>query len=253
MDKKQGKVRIGISNGQVPGNKSTFPEVFQSKTRLHYYGSLFNTIEINSTFYKTPRRQTCVKWTDDVPDDFRFTLKLSRSITHAPELNYEAGSIEKFMEAASGICQKKGCLLIQFPGKITLEYFAKVEEILSGIRQYDASNEWRLAVEFRNESWYIRETTELLNEMGAAMVLHDFSKAKISTVSDNAEFSYLRFHGPEGNYRESYSDDVLIEKSVFIHELSSSERDVYVCFNNTAGNAYGNALFLKTLIKEQEH
>ena len=78
------------------------------------------------------------------------------------------------------------------------------------------------AIEFSNESWYIGETTELLNEYEATMVLHDFSKGKNSTMVGNANFVYLRFHGPIGNYRESYCEHALDEKAELIKELQLS-------------------------------
>src|SRR6187551_3460492 len=113
-----GRIRIGTSNGHMTGNKSTFPTAYQLKSRLHYYSSLFNSIEVNSCFYKTPLLSTYEKWAHDVPEDFQFTLKLSRDITHAKELNGDLAGMGAFLNAATGTGTKKGCLLIQFPGKI---------------------------------------------------------------------------------------------------------------------------------------
>jgi uncharacterized protein YecE (DUF72 family) len=158
---------------------------------------------VNSCFYKTPLRSTYEKWVNDVPVDFQFTLKLSKDVTHAKELKADLDCINSFLDAAKGTGNKKGCLLVQFPGKISIEYFNQVEEILARIHILDPEHEWRTAVEFRNESWYIAETTELLDSFKAAMVLHDFSKAKVSAISGNADFVYARFHGPTGNYRDS--------------------------------------------------
>src|SRR4249920_403941 len=95
-------IRIGTSNGYMPGNKITFPPAYQLRSRLHYYSSLFNTIEVNSCFYKTPLRSTYEKWANDVPADFQFTLKLSRDITHAKDLNADISCMNAFLEAASG-------------------------------------------------------------------------------------------------------------------------------------------------------
>jgi uncharacterized protein YecE (DUF72 family) len=246
-----GKIRIGISNGQMPGNKSSFPPEFQLKSRLHYYATLFNTIEVNSCFYKTPLRATYEKWANDVPENFQFTLKLSRDITHAKELKGDLACMESFLQSATGAGNKKGCLLIQFPGKISLEHFTQVEQILDQLHQHDPLHEWRKAVEFRNESWYVSETKELLDQYKAAMVLHDFYKAKIQIKSDNADFVYLRFHGPTGNYRESYADNVLDQKAEMIRDFVRSGLDVYAYFNNTAGNAFENASCLQLKLADQ--
>jgi uncharacterized protein YecE (DUF72 family) len=240
-----GKIWLGISNGQLPGNKSTFPPAYQSKSRLHYYASLFNTIEVNSTFYKIPQRKTLEKWVDDVPEDFRFTLKLNREVTHAKELKYDETIIEKFMQAADGIGEKKGCLLIQFPGKITVEYFSQVEQILGQVKVYDPEEKWQIAVEFRHQSWYIRETTELMNEHNAAIVLHDLPKGRLETVAHHAPFAFIRFHGPEQGYRGSYTQDWLDKKAAFMHEQVAAGKEVYAYFNNTAGGAFENARYLQ--------
>lgn len=234
----------------MPGNKSTFPPEFQLKSRLHYYSSLFNTIEVNSCFYKTPLQSTYEKWAKEVPEDFQFTLKLTRDITHVKDLTGDLACMDSFLQSATGTGNKKGCLLVQFPGKITLEHFNQVEHILEQLHFHDLSHDWRKAIEFRNESWYIGETTELLNQYNAAMVLHDFSKAKILTKSDNADFVFLRFHGPTGNYRDSYNESVLDEKAEMITEFLQTGRDVYVYFNNTAGNAFENARYLQSKLNK---
>jgi uncharacterized protein YecE (DUF72 family) len=243
-----GEIRIGISNGHMPGNKSSFPPDYRLKSRLHYYSSLFNTIEVNSCFYKTPLRSTYEKWGRDVPEDFQFTLKLSKDITHAKELSGDLACMDTFLQAAAGTGNKKGCLLIQFPGKITLDHFNQVEQILTELRSHDPDQQWRTAVEFRNESWYIAETTELLNEHDATIVIHDFSKARLSAWDGRANFVYIRFHGPTGNYRDSYSETVLNEKAAMIREIAGSGKDVYVYFNNTAGNAFENARYLQQAV-----
>jgi uncharacterized protein YecE (DUF72 family) len=243
-----GKIRIGISNGQMPGNKSTFPPGYRLKSRLHYYSTLFNTIEVNSCFYKTPLRSTYEKWANDVPEDFQFTLKLSRDITHAKDLSGDLACMDNFLQAAAGTGSKKGCLLIQFPGKITLEHFSQVEQILTELRAHDPNQQWRKAIEFRNESWYIAETTELLDEHNATLVMHDFPKGRLSEWHGLAHFAYLRFHGPTGNYRDSYSEAALNEKAAMISEIARSGKDVYVYFNNTAGNSFENARYLQTIV-----
>lgn len=242
------KFWIGTSNGHVPGNKTTFPPEYQTGTRLHYYSSIFNSIEVNSSFYRIPLKSTLEKWRTDVPEDFKFTLKISRDITHAGELNYDGDHIESFMRSATGVGSKKGCLLIQFPGKITLTYFTQVAQILGRLSAYDLLNEWRKALEFRDDSWYISETNELLNEYNSTMVMHDFSKARLSTINTNANFMYMRFHGPSGDYRDSYSDLFLDNKAREIYEFTASGKDVYAYFNNTAGNAYENARSLQSKV-----
>ena len=131
MKKQPNRVlRIGTSNIVVPGTKQSFPFEFQQKTRLHYYSSIFNSVELNSTFYKLPMLSTFEKWSNDVNDDFRFTVKLWKEITHVKELKNDLQNIDVFLRAARGVGGKKGSLLVQFPGKITLKYYNEVEKIV---------------------------------------------------------------------------------------------------------------------------
>src|SRR4051812_27205564 len=89
--------RIGTSGIVVPGSKNARPEKFQNVSRLHYYASLFNTLEVNSTFKKIPKTVTFEKWSADVPADFRFTIKVWREITHVKPFHFDAGKIDTFM------------------------------------------------------------------------------------------------------------------------------------------------------------
>ena len=246
---KRGTVRIGTSNTVVPGAKKDFPPPYHMSSRLHYYSSIFNTIEVNSCFYKTPMLKTYERWASEVPEDFQFTLKLSKEVTHVKELKGELECMNPFINNASGLGQKKGCLLVQFPGKITLDYFEQVEHILYQLENEEASKGWKKAVEFRNPTWYIGETWEMLDEYAATMVLHDIPKARLTESKGNASFVYLRFHGPKGDYRGSYEESVLREKAEEIRQWQSEGKDVYAYFNNTAGNAYENAVTLKSMLE----
>ena len=140
---KKGTVRIGTSNIVVPGPKLSFPVAFQQKSRLHYYSSLFNTLEVNSTFYKVPMPSTFEKWSVDVPEDFRFTIKLWKEITHSKHLKHDLDHINTFLQAAERMGKKKACLLIQFPGKITLEYYTELKKKFIRIKEEDPQKKWR--------------------------------------------------------------------------------------------------------------
>jgi uncharacterized protein YecE (DUF72 family) len=245
-----GILRTGTSGIVVPGAKQHFPAEFQMKSRLHYYSSLFNTVEINSTFYKIPMLSTFEKWSLDVPEEFRFTVKLWREITHAKHLDCDLQNIDLFLNAAKFIANKKGCLLIQFPGSITADYGAPVEWILRRIQVLDPENEWRKAVEFRSATWYNDQTYKLLDTYGASIVLHDMPKSKNDVLNEAAVFVYCRFHGPAGDYKGSYSNDFLEEQSEKIRSWLNDGKDVYAYFNNTIGNAFENAMTLKGMVEK---
>ena len=237
-------VRTGTSNIVLPGNKLQFPEAFRDASRLKYYASLFNTVEINSSFYKIPRPGTFVNWAAEVSGDFQFSVKLFKEITHAKSLLFDPALISKFMEAATCLGKKLGPVLIQFPGKIGIDYYNEVEEILQQVTRYGGDHAVRIAVEFRNRSWYIREVHELLDQYHASLVLHDIPASATMDVNKGAPFIYMRFHGTKGDYRGTYENDTLDIYAEKIREWKASGKDVYVYFNNTIGAAFNNAITL---------
>lgn len=247
----KGVLRVGTSGIAVPGSKESFPAEFRDKSRLNYYASLFNTLEINSTFKKLPKTSTFEKWSQDVADDFQFTIKLWKEITHVKKLNIEIANIDLFFEAANHIGNKKGCLLVQFPGSITVEYLPKVEQVLATLYQLNNESEWRIAIELRSVTWYTDETLDLLNKYGVSIVLHDMPKSKNLEVKTASNFVYLRFHGPKGDYRGSYSYDFLAAHADRISNWLSQGNDVYAYFNNTMGSAYDNAMMLKAMVEKK--
>lgn len=245
----KGIFRIGTSGIVVPGPRQSFPAEFQSGSRLNYYSSLFNTLEINSTFQKIPMPTTFEKWSLDVSSDFKFTIKLWKEITHVKKLDIDLENIDTFFKAANHIGNKKGCVLVQFPGSITAEYISQVEQILLRLQKLDDKNEWRKAIEFRSETWYSKQTNELLNRYDASIVLHDMPKSKNFVPNEGVKFIYCRFHGSTGDYRGSYSCDFLEEQGENIRGWLNDGYDIYVYFNNTMGDAFGNAMFLKSIVE----
>jgi uncharacterized protein YecE (DUF72 family) len=249
-DKRKGTFTIGTSGIVVPGTKQSFPPEYQSKSRLSYYSSFFNSLEVNSTFRKVPRVSTLQKWSADVPIDFQFTFKLWREITHVKQLNFDVENIDSFYTAVNEMSGKKGCLLIQFPGSITADYRSQVQKILLRLKQLDHENQWRKAVEFRNPTWYNSKTYKQLDKLGASIVLHDMPKSKCPQLNDAAQFAYFRYHGPKGDYRGDYNKEFLEEQAGIIGELIKDGRHVYAYFNNTMGNAFENATSLKRMVLE---
>ena len=224
-------------------NKLEYPEEHRSKSRLHFYSTLFNTIEVNSIFYKLPRQQTVERWSNEVTGGFKFTFKLSKEVTHCKELNFEEEAITNFLDIISIADNKKGCILIQLPGKITSDYLPKLKKLLTLM---SASN-WRLAIEFRHISWYTPETINLLNTFNATCVIHDIRPFTTELLSDTNTI-YIRFHGTEKNYRGSYSDELLADYAISIRSWLKEGRTVYAYFNNTLGPAAQNLITLNNFV-----
>jgi uncharacterized protein YecE (DUF72 family) len=218
-------------------NKAAFPEAYREGSRLTYYSSLFNSIEINSSFYKLPRQKTLERWTTETPPHFRFTLKLWRGITHERDLLFDETAVAAFMEAAAGIGRKKGCLLVQLPPTAKLDKTLQLQTLLTQLRVHDPGRTWQIAVEFRHPSWYVNKTRELLRQHGAGIVLQDMPASSSWSESGEGNFVYLRYHGPAGDYKGGYTDTRLAKDAAGIRRWLSMNETVYVYFNNTIGDA----------------
>ncbi len=230
-------------------NKGLYPLEYQDKSRLCFYASLFNSIEINSSFYKVPMVLTVQKWAESVPDNFRFTFKLWREITHVKNLAFNPSDLTRFMQVISNAGTKKGCLLVQFPPGLGIENFDQVKRLLEGIKETDQLQEWKIALEFRSQTWYQDAVYELLDQYKAGIVLHDKLSSGIRMTDQEADFIYLRFHGPQGKYRGSYTDDFLYEYAGYIKEWQEEGKTVYVYFNNTMGDIIKNLNSMNRFIK----
>jgi uncharacterized protein YecE (DUF72 family) len=248
MSRKKTKLFSGTSGLVVPVARALYPPEFSGKSRLEYYASLFNSIEINSSFYKMPKVATVVKWADSVPADFRFTFKLPKAISHVKQLSYSEEDVETFFEIIDHVGDKRGCILVQFPPGLKADAFEQVQKLLVDIKQNDTDNEWKVAVEFRNTSWYDEEVYELLKEHNVSMVLHDLPASATPLTVNTADFMYLRFHGPGGRYKGSYADEFLQGYASHIKEWMVEGKMVYVYFNNTMGDAVKNLQTLNNLV-----
>lgn len=239
----------GISGVALPVPKSQYPPDFQDKSRLQYYGHLFNSVEVNSIFYKLPRVSTVINWRDSVPENFRFTFKVSKTITHVKGLNFKEEDITAFVNTVNQIGEKKGCLLAQFPPSLKIEHLNELHGLAEALGKA-TSDEWRIAMEFRNASWYEREVYELLNDFNIAMVIHDIPASATPENQVNNDLVYLRFHGTEPRYRGDYTIDLLQPYAVKIKGWLADGKTVYAYFNNTMGNAVKNLQTLNSLVQE---
>lgn len=242
----------GTSNIVLPvPSKAFFPEAYQDKSRLHYYASLFNSLEVNSSFYKIPMARTVAKWADDVPGHFRFTFKLWQGITHARELAYAKEDIDRFLQAVNTAGEKKGCILVQFPASIKYSRLATVRRLLGYLAGEALPRGWRIAVEFRDRSWYNDEVFGWMEDTRLGLVQHDMPASAISFPDLVSDFVFLRFHGPQGDYKGSYDGGLLGEYARLVHDWVRAEQTVFAYFNNTIGEAVHNALVLKSLFAAQ--
>jgi len=241
----------GLSGLQLDLPKYQFPTPFQNATRLEYYASQFNSLECNSSFYKIPQPATIARWSTSVPAHFKFTFKLWREITHVKPFHFKPDDVTLFFKAINQVQQKKGCLLIQFPPSLDINNIFQLTHLLDIIQERDTSNEWKIAIEFRHKSWYHESVYDLLSPHKASIVIHDIPRSATPLLNHDADFIYIRFHGPTGNYRGSYSAEYLNEYATYIQEWLEEGKEVYLYFNNTMGDAINNLRNLNRLLPRE--
>ncbi|WP_223233172.1 DUF72 domain-containing protein [Chitinophaga sp. CF418] len=245
----KGKIYSGTSGLVLPvANKLAFPPAYKDKSRLSYYASMFNSLEVNSSFYKVPMDTTTRRWATEVPEGFKFTFKVFRGITHNKALAFEDEVVEKFMHVIDQVGNKRGALLVQFPASIIFDSFPQLERLLKSIRQCDPKKTWKLSIEFRHTSWYRKETYKLLTRYHAAMVMHDMPKSIPPHITSRLDFEYVRFHGPTGDYKGGYTAEVLQGYADKINAWLKEGKTVYIYFNNTVGDALKNLMTINDFI-----
>ena len=192
---------------------------------------------------------TFARWSAEAGKPFKFSVKLFRDISHVKELAFSLRDVDAFMKAANSISDEtKGCLLIQFPKSTSIAGLDKVAKLLRRVQKNNTGQPWRVCVEFRHTDWYTPAVYQILDENNAALVLHDMPASLIISPVTKAAFSYLRFHGEKGDYRGSYSAELLQDYASKINTWQQDGKEVFVYFNNTLGDAFNNARDLHQLL-----
>lgn len=239
---------IGTSGWSYSHWKGTFyPANLPASGFLSYYLTKFNTVEVNSSFYRLPREQTFRDWDQKTRADFVFSLKASRFISHQKKLKDCRQPWQLFFPRARLLKRKLGPILFQLPPNFKadqsrLETFLKI--LPKGMR---------FSFEFRNETWFSPPIFNLLRKFNAALTIAD-SPAYPLVKKITADFAYLRLHGHDQLYSSDYSDSSLEKWSKLIKKWVKDFhlKAVYLYFDNDAdGFAPRNALTLKKLLARQ--
>ena len=240
----------GLSGIALPVPKYKFPVAFRDTSRLAYYASLFSSLEVNSSFYRIPAPRTVEKWALSVPGNFKFTFKLFREVTHNKGLAFKEENIAAFFNSIDHVGDHKGCVLVQLPPGTDFSALPQLKLLLQCISAKNRSQHWKIAIEVRHKSWYCSQLYNLIDDANVALVIHDIPKSATPMIHQNSDVVYLRFHGPTGNYRDSYPESFLYEYAGYIREWISENKTVYAYFNNTMGDAYNNQLVLTRFVAE---
>jgi uncharacterized protein YecE (DUF72 family) len=170
---------------------SFYPAELPANARLTHYSSRLASVEINNTFYQTPKAELLERWRDAVGPDFRFALKAPRRITHLQRLKGSAESLGYFWTAAAVLGEKLGPVLFQLPP------FAKKDLGVLGEFLAALPAGLRPAFEFRNPSWFDDDVYSLLSSHGAALCAGDSDEdARSPPLVATTDFGYLRLRAP---------------------------------------------------------
>ncbi|MGE0601562.1 MAG: DUF72 domain-containing protein [Dehalococcoidia bacterium] len=202
-----------------------YPEDLPQRAWFEHYAGQFDTVEINSTFYRLPSSATVQKWADEAPRGFKFAIKASQFITHYHRLQDSDGALKKLFDRMEPLGAHEGPILYQLP-----ERFERDDERLSAFLHSLPSHHHH-AMEFRHESWWTDEVFELLRKRHVAFVMFSMGKTQTPVVATSAH-AYVRFHGPQ-KYRGGYETDDLRWWRDQLGSLDASNAWVY--FNNDAG------------------
>ena len=228
---------VGTSGWQYAHWKRLFyPVKLPQRLWLPYFTERFQTVEVNNTFYNLPERTVFEQWKNNSEPDFIFALKMSRFLTHLQRLHDPAEPVQRFLDRAHGLGSKLGPLLLQLPPRFAINL-----ELLEGtLKLFDRNV--RVAVEFRDQSWFVDETRALLEQHGVALCLADTPRRK-QPWWRTADWGFVRFHEGRGPRAPGYERDVLRRSVERIAETWPRRTDVFVYFNNdTAGYAIRDAI-----------
>ena len=185
-------LRFGCQGWAYPDWVGSFyPPGAKQETLLPFYAQVFDTVELDNTFYRPPKASIARSWHKHTPPHFRFAAKVPRAITHDAGLRGVAGPLQDFARAMEPLGEKLGPLLVQLPAEFTRtpETFADLDAFLR-----DAPAGSRLTVEFRHASWHAEPVVELLRERGACLAWTEWRELPRHCHA-TAPFLYLRWLG----------------------------------------------------------
>lgn len=206
-----------------------YPKDIGRDKRFDYYCLHFNTYELNSTFYKFPTVKSLQTWYNKAPENFTFSLKVPKQITHTKRLAECERELNDFYAACrEGLADKLGCILFQLPPS-----FSFTEERLELVMN-SVNPEFDNVVEFRHESWWRQEVYSALANSNINFCSVNYPKLPNQVIKTNA-IGYFRFHGNPQLFYSLYNVEEL--QSVLQQFTEQDFDKAYVYFNNTASSA----------------
>lgn len=219
---------IGTSGWQYAHWRGTFyPQSLPSARWLDQYAAQFQVVEVNNTFYRLPEANVFRSWAERTPADFLFAVKMSRFLTHIKRLRDPDEPIERFFTRASALGPKLGPVLVQLPPAMKRD----AGRLDAALECFPKSA--RVAVEFRDESWFVPEIESLLGRRRAALCVWDRSGLR-TPLWRTADFGYVRFHEGSAIPAPCYGARAMGSWARRIAAVWPGPCDVFAFFNNDA-------------------
>ena len=211
---------VGVSGFSYTSWRGTFyPEDAKPEKLLEAYSTKLNSVEINSSFYHMPTEKTTAKWEKSTHDNFRFSFKANRRITHIKKLRNATEDTAFFMMALKPLDEKLGCFLIQLPPYMKQDY-SLLESFLN-----EKPDSIKVALEFRHESWFTDEVNRLLEKYNAALCVADTEDLK-PVFQRTADFAYVRLR------QDRYSGEDLKMWAERLSKFAKDTRDCFIYFKH---------------------
>ncbi len=239
---RKGAFRIGTSGWNYAHWRGKFyPEGLPAHQWFEYYAGVFDTVEINNTFYHLPEARTFTGWSKQASPGFIYAVKASRYITHIKKLKDPRQALDRFLRRARRLKEHLGPILYQLPPgwRPNLERLKQFcQRLPAGLTH---------VMEFRRRDWLQDPTLDILAEHGVCLCIHDMLPEHPRRLTGKA--AYVRFHGVGSKYGGNYSRSELSQWAKWMGETAHSGHDVYAYFNNDS-NAYavGNAQTLREIL-----
>jgi uncharacterized protein YecE (DUF72 family) len=239
-------ILVGTAGWSLPRDvQAAFGE---GESHLARYATRFPVAEINSSFHRPHKPSVYERWARSVPEGFRFSAKLPKTITHERRLADCEGLLREFLAQAEPLGTKLACLLVQLPPSFAFD--AEVAASFLGLlrERFDGA----LAIEPRHATWFDEDVDALLRRFEVSRVLADPVRHEPGRAPGGwPRRVYLRLHGSPRVYYSSYPPDLLAALARRLLQAQSDGAEAWCIFDNTAsGAAAGDALALLRLLEQ---
>jgi uncharacterized protein YecE (DUF72 family) len=224
---------VGTSGWTYDGWRGPFyPAEVPKKEWLAWYATRFASAEVNFSFYRTPSLEAVRGWRQQTPADFLFAWKASKFITHWKRLNEHTcqNSLDLMATRLKALGRKAGPVLFQLPPQFAADP-VRLERFLRLLPRH-----YLHAFEFRHPSWYARDVLQVLRDHNVSLCISDHHHAPAPWMA-TAKHVYIRGHGPDGRYKDHYSDATLAEWSKHIRKWRRQGKMVFAFFDNDQKSA----------------